>query len=223
MKHSQHLGIFARTPVPGKVKTRLVPPLSPEQACNLYAAFLADLFRRLSRLKGVRVTVFHADGDPDPLRALLPGTWGLEPQTGDDLGARMGAAFDRLLADADRAVIIGSDSPDLPVQYIRRAFKKLRHKDIAVGPATDGGYYLIGVRAAVPALFDGVEWSSERVLARTIDNIDTGGRSLAMLPMWYDVDDDASLRLLEAMASSRRVEGRDRLVAVEAALRSIRG
>lgn len=222
MNHAKHLGIFVKPPVPGAVKTRLTPPLSPDQACALYTAFLQDLFRRLRRLKGARVTVFHGDGDVTPLRALVPGPWGLEPQADGNLGERMAAAFDRLLSDADRAVIIGSDSPDLPAQYIRRAFQKLKHKDVALGPATDGGYYLVGLRAPAPGLFEGVEWSGERVLARTLANVEAARRSLAMLPMWYDVDDAPSLRVLEGMVTSRRLEGRDRLAAVEAVLRTIR-
>jgi hypothetical protein len=223
MHHAKRLGIFVKSPAPGAVKTRLTPPLSSLQACELYVAFLRDLFRRLSRLKGTRVTVFHTGGDAGAIERLLPEHWALEPQVGGDLGERLAAAFDRLSADADRAVIIGSDSPDLPVQYIRRAFQKLKHKDTAVGPATDGGYYLLGLRGPEPALFEGVRWSGESVLADTLANVEKCKRSLAMLPVWYDVDDSASLRILESMVAARRLEGRDRLTATEAVLRAIRG
>ena len=222
MNHVKRLGIFVRPPVPGAVKTRLTPPLTPLQACELYTAFLRDLFRRLARLKGTRVTVFYAAGDVETLHPLLPGHWTLEPQTGADLGERLGAAFARLLAESDRAVIIGSDSPDIPVQYIRRAFQKLKHKDTAIGPATDGGYYLIGLREPAPSLFENVAWGGHTVLAETLANIEKGKRSLATLPVWYDVDDEPSLGVLEAMVSARRLEGRDRLTATETALRSIR-
>jgi rSAM/selenodomain-associated transferase 1 len=153
----------------------------------------------------------------------MPPQWDIEAQAGADLGERLSGAFDRLLEGTDRAVIIGSDSPDLPVQYIRRAFQRLKHKDVALGPATDGGYYLIGLRAAAPALFEGVKWGGPSVLADTLAGVEKDRRTLAMLPVWYDVDDEASLRTLETLVAARRLEGRDRLTAVESALRAIRG
>jgi len=222
MNHAKRLGIFVKPPVPGAVKTRLSPPLSPEEACDLYKAFLQDTFRRLGRVKGSRTTVFHTEGDVSGLTPLLPEKSALETQRGEDLGSRMAAAFDRLLHGAARAVIVGSDSPDLPIQYVRRAFQKLKHKDVVLGPATDGGYYLVGLRAPADGLFDGVNWSGPDVLARTLTNIEAAGRSLAMLPMWYDVDDEASLRILSAMVSARRLEGRDRLHATESVLERLR-
>lgn len=222
MNQAKRLGIFVRTPVPGTVKTRLVPPLSPEQARDLYAAFLQDLFRRVSRLKNTRVTVFHAGEAPEALAPFIPRGWALEPQRGADLGERLALAFERLLGTAGRAVIIGSDSPDLPVQYIRRAFQRLKHKDVALGPATDGGYYLVGLRAAAPGLFEGVEWGGEAVFARTLDRVRELALSLSVLPLWYDVDDESSLRTLETLLAARRLERRDRLSATEAVLGRLR-
>jgi len=223
MNQAKRLGIFVRTPVPGAVKTRLVPPLSPEQACDLYAAFLQDLFRRVSRLKNTRGTVFYAGEGPETLAPLVPRGWALEAQKGGDLGERLGLAFDRLLAGAGRAVIIGSDSPDLPVQYIRRAFQRLKHKDVALGPATDGGYYLVGLRAPTPGLFEDIAWGGEAVFSQTLDRVRKHELSLSILPLWYDVDDETSLRTLESLVAARRLERRDRLSATEAALERLRG
>jgi rSAM/selenodomain-associated transferase 1 len=222
MNQAKRLGIFAKTPVPGEVKTRLTPPLSAEDACRLYEAFLTDLFRRLARIKSTRVTVFHAGSSLDALTSLVPEKWGLVPQKGGDLGQRLVSAFDSLLQEGGRAVIIGSDSPDLPIQYIRRAFQRLKHKDVVLGPATDGGYYLVGLRALAPAVFQGVSWGTETALAETVDNVRNAGLSLHVLPMWYDVDTEPSLRLLETMMAARRIEGRDRLTAIEAVLERIR-
>jgi len=222
MNQAKRLGIFVRTPVPGTVKTRLVPPLSPEQACDLYGAFLQDLFRRVSRLKNTRVTVFYAGESAETLAPFVPRGWTLEPQRGADLGERLALAFDRLLGAAARAVIIGSDSPDLPIQYIRRAFQRLKHKDVALGPATDGGYYLVGLRSAAPGLFEGVEWGGEAVFARTLDRVRELALSLSVLPLWYDVDDESSLRTLETLLAARRLERRDRLSATEAVLGRLR-
>lgn len=214
----KRLGIFVRDPVPGAVKTRLAPPLSPEEACALYEAFLRDLFRRVQALRSVRVTVFRAGEAPDRLAPLVPGGWAVEPQRGADLGQRLAHATDRLLAGGARAVVIGSDSPDVPVQTIRRAFQRIKHKDVAVGPASDGGYYLVGLRAPAPGLFEGVPWGTPGVLEGTLANIERLGLSLAVLPVWYDVDDDASLDLLRQMATARRLERGGRLHAVEAVL-----
>jgi rSAM/selenodomain-associated transferase 1 len=218
---SKALGIFVRTPVPGTVKTRLAAVIGEEAACDLYAAFLRDLFRRLHPVKGAGVTVFHEGDDPQTLEPIVPRGWRLLPQNGADLGQRLRAATSSLLERCDRAVIIGSDSPDLPVQYIRRAFQRLKHKDVVLGPAADGGYYLVGLRAPAPVLFEGVRWGSDAVLRQTIDNVARAGLSLHSLPVWYDVDDEPSLRLLRTMLAARRVEGRDRLVATESVLKHI--
>jgi rSAM/selenodomain-associated transferase 1 len=221
MNHAKQLGIFVKAPVVGAVKTRLSETIGAEAACDLYRAFLRDLFRRLGRVKGARVTVFHHGGAPEAIAPLLPRAWPLEPQEGEDLGARLSAASTRLLARGGRAVIIGSDSPDLPVQYIRRAFQRLKHKDVVLGPASDGGYYLVGLRAPAPALFEGISWSGPEVLAGTLERIEREGLSLHLLPMWYDVDDAHSLRLFQTLLAARRLEGRDRLSACEAVLNRI--
>lgn len=221
---AKRLGIFVRDPVPGAVKTRLAPPLSPQEACALYEAFLRDLFRRVRALHSVRVTVFRAGEAPDRLAPLVPKGWSVEPQRGADLGERLAEATGRLLAGEDaRAVVIGSDSPDVPVQTIRRAFQRIKHKDVALGPASDGGYYLIGLRRPAPGLFEGVPWGTPAVLEGTLANVERLGLSLAVLPVWYDVDDEASLRLLRQMVTARRLERGGRLHAVEAVLERLAG
>lgn len=224
MKYPKRLGIMVKEPSPGRVKKRLVPPLSDEQAARLSLAFLADTAARISKLKKVSVTVFFA-GDPSgEVRALLPLNWGLERQEGKDLGERMLAAF-RLLLDGEgsAALLIGTDSPDLPLKYIKRAFMKLKHKDVVIGPCADGGYYLIGLRRLVPELFAGVAWGTPGVFEETLARAEEAGLSLSLLPLWYDVDDLSSLDLLRAMAYGKRLEGSTRLVNVERVLREIDG
>lgn len=213
-----------RCPVAGRVKTRLSPPLSPEQACDLYRAFLADLGRRLERPNKYSVTVFYEGGEPECLDGLVPARATLEPQRGAALGERLVSAFDHLLsADAlsGPAVVIGSDSPDLPLSTLKRAFRKLKHHDVALGPAADGGYYLVGLRQPQPALFDGISWGTDSVLAQTLAAVEREGLTLATLPLWYDVDSAAGLRALRESVAARRIEGRDRLVAIERALEAI--
>lgn len=216
--HYNKLGIFAREPRPGEVKTRLAPPLSPESACNLYVAFLTDLFTRLRKISKLRMSLFYAGGPPEQLSILAPKHASLVAQAQGSLGDRLAAAFDHLLKSDGPAVVIGTDSPDIPVQYIKRAFTKLKHKDVVLGPAADGGYYLIGLRRSDPRVFENIRWSEPTVFAETLCAIESAGLSLATLPIWYDVDDEASLATLKSMVHARRLARRDRLHAIEAVL-----
>ena len=202
----------------GEVKTRLVPPLTPERARDLYVAFMGDLFERLPQAK-VAPTIFYSGDRVDEFTPLLPRPWPAIAQRGSDLGERMTAAFDQLLAEpGSRAVIIGSDSPDLPLTHLRHAFQKLKHRDVVLGPATDGGYYLIGLRAPMPRLFEGIAWGEASVFADTVERIKRGGLTLSMLPVWYDVDDGESLELLRSLCVARRAAGGLRLSRTERAL-----
>jgi rSAM/selenodomain-associated transferase 1 len=214
MAYRKHIGIFAKTPRPGQVKTRLVPPLTAESACSLYESCVADLFRRVGKLKKMPVTVFYA-GDEKPEFELPPRARLLE-QAGESLGDRLQNAFSQLLTDTDhQAIIIGSDSPDIPLPYIRRAFQKLRHRDVVLGPTFDGGYWLIGLRNPQPSLFKDIPWSTSDVMAATLAQVQRAELSLSLLPMWYDVDDDASLSLLRTNVTAQRLAGGDRLLALE--------
>ena len=200
-----------RCPVPGAVKTRLSPPLSPDQASELYRAFLSDLFRRVSRPGKHDITIFYSGDDPGTLDGLVPPRARLEPQRGNDLGERLRNAFGLLLKDgaADMpAVIIGSDSPDIPVTYIKRAFQKLRHRDVVVGPAVDGGYYLVGLKDPAPGIFDDISWGEEVVYEQTLRAIEALDLTMGTLPYWYDVDSFEGLRTLKNSVRARVMEGR---------------
>ncbi len=223
MSYSRKLGIFAKIPVPGNVKTRLVPPLSGEDACLLYTAFLSDLFARLEKLKKLLITVFYTGGDdPSALRTLAPDRFRFVVQEGRDLGERLGNGFEHLLRDdGSTAVMIGSDSPDIPLTFVKRAFLKLKHKDVALGPASDGGYYLIGVKKAHPELFSGPTWGTSTVFEQTLEIIRDRGLSCSLLPLWYDVDDTHTLALLRSMLLGRQIERGDRLRHTERAMREI--
>lgn len=222
MAYKKRLGIFVKVPEPGRVKTRLTPPLTGEEACRLYTAFITDLFGRLSRIKKLSGTVFYHGDDPDNLTNFIPTRYATLPQRGQTLGDRLAAAFDDLLAGGgETAVIIGSDSPDLPVQYIKRAFLKLKHKDVVLGPAADGGYYLVGLKKPAPAIFEDIEWGGPLVLSRTVERVESQGLTLSLLPLWYDVDTPASLQLLRDLIRARKVERSGRLLATEAVLEAI--
>jgi uncharacterized protein len=217
------LGMFARVPLAGSVKTRLVPPLTADGAAKLYLVFLQDLTERL-RGSRLRPTVFVSGGNPGDLAPLLPAGWPVAGQHGDTLGERLAAAFEVLLASpGTRAVIIGSDSPDLPLTHIKRAFRLLKHRDVVLGPAVDGGYYLVGLRAPAPALFRDVPWGTADVFAHSVRAVHEAGLSLALTPPWYDVDDAASLALLKSLCEARRVAGGKRLLHIERAIETLEG
>jgi rSAM/selenodomain-associated transferase 1 len=220
MSYFKKLGIFVKVPEEGAVKTRLVPPLSGKEACDLYLAFVNDLFQRIKKLKKLSVTAFYSGTNPGQIEELLPKGWALAAQTGVTLGERLQHAFGQLLAEeGSYAVMIGSDSPDIPLLAIKRAYNKLKHKDVVLGPSADGGYYLIGIKKQTPALFSNIPWGENTVMRRTLEIIASHEMSISLMPLWYDVDTPDSLELLETMMLAKRIERSGRLPSTEDALR----
>lgn len=215
------LGIFVRSPVAGEVKTRWAPVVAPVPARDLYLAFVADLVARLGTSKHRAVVFLSGERTPD-LVSVLDSRWPIEPQSDGTLGDRLVAAFAHLLqGPGDRAVIIGSDSPDIPLPFLKRAFQALKHRDVVLGPAVDGGYYLIGLRSPAPRLFDGIHWGSPTVFDETLDAVERERMSLSVLPPWYDVDDPAALRFFASLQRARRLARGERLRYVERELTTL--
>ena len=196
------LGIFARPPRPGQVKTRLIPDLGADKAARVYRHCLEHTLDVAHR-SGLDYQVFLSEDSGDEL-------FGDEPvarQQGRDLGARMHHALRALLADsASGALIIGSDCLDLRPAHLRRAAQALATSDVVVIPALDGGYVLIGCREAEPALFAGIDWSTGRVLRQTLANVERLGLRPAQLDAVRDIDTLEDLehypQLLRLVASS---------------------
>ena len=193
------LGIFAKSPQPGRVKTRLGEVLGHEAAAQLYAAFLRDLLDRFATVADRRI-VGYSPGTPDveaEFHELGGRNYGLWPQPPGGLGKRMQQFFSEALVEsAGPVVLIGSDSPTLPTQYVQRAFEELAEVDCVIGPATDGGYYLIGMRRLIADVFDKINWSGADVLAQTIRRLRDSRCSMRLLPVWYDVDTVEDLAFL---------------------------
>lgn len=186
--------VFAKRPSPGRVKTRLMPVLSAADAARLYRAFLEDAVERYERLDAdLRLYVAEAGGE----RAdnIHPNSF---KQEGGDLGQRMLRAFaETFAAGYDRAVIVGTDHPTLPTAFIEKAFELLAApRSVVLGPAEDGGYYLLGMNDLRPALFRGMTYGHAGVFADTLDRAASEGGSLSILPAWYDVDTPKELRRL---------------------------
>lgn len=204
------VALFAKAPVPGQVKTRLSPPLTPEEAAEVARACLHDTLERFSRSRDVAMTLF-LEGEPDDaLRALAARhAVAIRPQASGSLGARLRAALGVLLGEGHAcAIAIGSDSPTLPPARIAAAIGALRAHDAVLGPTEDGGYYLIGVSRPAWALLEEIPWSTSEVARTTRERAASAGISLAELEAWYDVDDAETLRRALADSDPRSALGR---------------
>jgi rSAM/selenodomain-associated transferase 1 len=192
-----HLLLFAREPVLGRVKTRLAAGIGAEAALAVYRELLA-LTAAAAAQAGVPATVWLAEAPataaaevPRPEWPGLP--WRVQPAVGS-LGARMSYAFgEAFAAGAGRVVVIGTDCPGLSGELLTQAFAQLLTHDLVVGPADDGGYYLLGMNALAPELFENKAWSTDSVLPDTLADAARLGLRVAQLPTLHDVDSAADL------------------------------
>ena len=196
---SRALIVLGKAPQPGVTKTRLTPPLTPEQATALYSGFLQDTVAMALDLGWERVTVVYPPlpGAAEALAALLPRDVTLQPQPGEGLGAALAGAFRSHLDDGfGRVVLIGSDNPNLPRAYVETAVHALGSHDVVIGPTDDGGYYLIGMSRPHLGLFERITWSTDAVYGETLERARERGLRVLALPRWYDVDTVADLARL---------------------------
>jgi rSAM/selenodomain-associated transferase 1 len=207
------LVIFAKAPIPGQVKTRLCPPLTPDEAATLHGSFVIDTLER------TRAAVAQLRLPFDRYLACAPSstlaffkimeerhTVRLLDQEGDDLGARMLRIFETLFFRGyRRVVIVGTDVPTLPLDRYQQALELLNRFDVVLGPAPDGGYYLIGLPTAVPELFHDIPWSTDRVLPLTKEKAAALSLSIGELPQWRDVD---TLDDLNTLIEASRLDAR---------------
>jgi rSAM/selenodomain-associated transferase 1 len=189
--------IFAKEPVPGQVKTRLSPPLLPEDACRLYLAFLEDILSEMGQLPDMALALAYTPAGAEGFfRKLAPAAVGLVPQEGRDLGERMlRAAAWGFEAGFQTVLLRGSDSPDLPAALLSEARQRLRTgaSQVLLGPSRDGGYYLVGLQGLYPELFADIPWSTRKVLAETLSRTTELSLQVLLLPCWGDIDTYADL------------------------------
>lgn len=185
--------VFLRAPQLGTVKTRLAASIGPHAALAIYRRLAEHTITEARALaaEGAEIRVHHTPADAEPaVRAWLGGGVTLLPQAEGDLGARMADAFARAFADGcERVVIIGSDLPAMNAALLRRAFAALDGADAVIGPARDGGYYLLGLTHSVPAVFDGIAWSMAEVFAETVLRLRSAGIEPIVLETLCDVDE----------------------------------
>lgn len=180
--------VFLKAPRPGTVKTRVAQTTGAERACSIYRELVETVLRKLSPLKEVELCFAPDDASSEIQPWLRPG-WTARPQGEGDLGARLTRAFASTFADgAERVVIIGSDCPEVKTADIRAAWKELRTHDLVVGPAVDGGYWLIGLRTPQADLFRDISWSSDQVLAQTLAQARKQALRIQVLRILTDID-----------------------------------
>lgn len=182
--------IFAKAPIPGQAKTRLIPAVGPEGAARLQAAFLRDVIER----HGHRPPTVWWSGE-HPIWATLG--VGLAEQPAGDLGHRQAVAFAAEGVSEAAVVVVGTDSPTLPPELVDLAFETLARVPAVVGPARDGGYYLLGLRGVdpehLPGVFAGIPWSTPTVCGDLQAGLRRAGIPFEIMPFWYDVDEPADL------------------------------
>lgn len=194
------LGIFVKEPIPGQVKTRLAVDVGTKQAAEIYRAFQLDTIARFRHLAGKRFLCYAPDETSATNYFAEQGgdEYKLWAQPNVSLGERMHQFFCHAFnQNAQRVVVIGSDSPTLPESLIEKAFEQLEESDVVIGPATDGGFYLIGQRTEAHSLFAGIEWSQPTVLSQMVQQIEQSRITLSLLSPWYDVDTQDDLLVLK--------------------------
>ena len=185
----KRLGLFAKYWEPGRVKTRLAESIGEQAASHLHREFLASSLATFQSFPAERILAYWPP-DRRPEFAQLAGpTWDLLPQRAGHLGSRIQAYFAAAAESGqERTILIGADSPTLSTTMVQDAFDQLKQHEVVIGPARDGGYYLIGCRGIVPDIFEEIEWGSGRVFEQTIRQLKSTGLSYAVLAPWYDVD-----------------------------------
>lgn len=203
---------MAKAPSFGQAKTRLVGPLSAEKVTSLYIAFVKDTTAKAQSLSisDLLISYTPADGEEE-VKRLVSKAEGYFPQQGEDIGPRMASAFAKAFdLGYERVVLTGTDLPTLPASHLEESFRLLETVDLVLGPSTDGGYYLIGIKRFVPEIFQNVEWSTSQVLAQTLGIAKSARLSVGLLNSWYDVDTPEDLdRLVKDLEDMRAAQSKD--------------
>lgn len=194
--------IFAKAPVAGEVKTRLVPPLKPEQAATLYKKLVNRTLKMATKRAIAPVILYCSPDESHPFFQQCQHTYSITSaqQMGKDLGARMLHALDAALENYRYAILIGTDCPAMSADYLEDAIQKLRSgSDIVIGPAMDGGYVLIGMKKIHKELFSDISWGEDSVFGSTMEKIMQAGLQLSLLDSMQDIDRPADLKYIKAL------------------------
>lgn len=195
---------MAKVPTPGIVKTRLQPFLSPNECAALAGTFLQDTVSKARSVCENVILAYSPPGKINALRKFLPAQSIYIEQTGRDLGKRMFNAFEFAFGQkSDSVVMIGTDSPTFPADFIKEAFEFLETKaDAVLGKSADGGFYLLGLRKSCKEIFADVRWSSPQTFEQIFENMRRLNFQLRQIPLWYDIDEKKDFEKLRAEISA---------------------
>jgi uncharacterized protein len=199
--------IFAKAPVAGQVKTRLCPPLTPDEAASLHGSLVLDVLERCQSLKGAACILAGTPSSHHPFFRAMEARFKIPvwDQMGDDLGTRMVSVFQKAFDSSYRtAIVIGTDIPGIDQTLLMSAGKSLQDYDVVLGPTVDGGYYLLGLRSPEPELFEQMPWSTNQVYALTKQKIEASGLSVKILPELRDLDTVEDLQAFIQDAKDRQ-------------------
>lgn len=209
------LVLMAKAPRAGEVKTRLIGALTTEQANELYISFLSDTFALMEAVWDERETLslvlcYTPEGAEEAFESVEREGSMMLAQRGADLGERLSNCFaDLVESDFESVIVIGADSPTLPAKFLVEALERLNNEnDIVIGPAEDGGYYLIGMKKPHQRIFAEIPWSTSGVMAATRERAREAGLNLIELSVWYDVDTPEELERLEQDLNSKKATAR---------------
>lgn len=196
--------LFVKYPEPGCVKTRLAEKIGSEKAAKLYRIFVEAVLTATASSMYRRVVFISGGGGEDAFRSWLGNDLVYVQQTGCDLGMRMRNAFEHVFGEgAEKAVIIGTDCLSVDAKVILEAFKKMDEVSVVIGPSEDGGYYLLGLTRSCSDLFEGIDWSTEKVMDQTAGKLKGRGEDFAVMDKSFDVDTlEDLLRLKQEICSA---------------------
>lgn len=193
------VAVFARAPIPGKTKTRLIPALGPDGSAEFHRALLMDTLGKVAAMKSQATRYLFVTGNKIP-EDIVPRVFQSQRQKGRDLDQRLEHAFTQLLQQHTRVIIIGTDSPMLAPAMLRIALEEMRTTDSVLGPCPDGGYYLIGLRRTIRGLFAGIRMGTQFAFQDTLTNLLTHGFSCSVLESCPDIDHPSDLlNLVESL------------------------
>ena len=211
------LCIFAKEPIAGNVKTRLAATIGADAAARLASAFLADTITVVQTLGVEMVIAWSGSVESAPHGTEV---WS---QGEGDLGKRLETIFARALVRSPWAIALGADSPGVPETNLRAALEVLKTHDAVIGPALDGGYYLLGVSRCEPALLEGIAWSTSTTYAQTVERLVAHGYRVGFVDAWFDVDDADDLLRLDRLLRDGTVTAHETARALDIAARPDRG
>lgn len=201
LKDRRTLAMLAKYWEPGRVKTRLAAVIGESTAADLQQSFVRHLGRQLSHVGDRRFVAAEPENRTQEIAVEVGPMWSVTSQGNGDLGTRLVRVFRAAMAIGGRSIVIGSDSPDLPAEVIESAFSTLRQSPAVLGPAHDGGVYLIGFRGGFTdahlRVLEGIQWSTDVVCQQLQANLKEANMPFTMLPSWWDVDQYEDLITLD--------------------------